>query len=418
MSIKTHIIASVIIVASSIAAVATYGEEILTINKALVVAYENNPRMIEAKHGIEMAKGDLVTARALPDPEIEFEIGGLKKNEDGKRRTNLDKVGIKQEFEPLGVRGLKSKIAGNEILIQEESVRIVWAEIYLLVRENYNKIILGKKQMELANDNLKILRQFYSRVEIQYQSGKAIKNDLQRAKIELLRAEAGYLYVEKEFKVDKAKLNMLLGRQIDTPLDIEEELKEEEVEVDFKELIQIAFTGKPDIKKEELSLDSKEKNLNKEQLSRLPSPFVGFERTTTDSENASAITIGMSLPLWDLNHGEVKRAKAENEAQKLKVESVKREVVLNVYEAYLTSELAHRQLGLLKKSLEEANELLRLADLRYSEGEIDFINFLDQVRTANQTRIEYYEGLFDLNNAISKLEKAVYASFRKEDYLK
>ena len=418
MSIKTHIIASVIMVSTSIAAVATYGEEVLTINKALVAAYENNPRMIEVKHGIEAAKGDLITARGLPDPEIKFEIGGLNKNEDGKRRTNLDKVGIKQEFEPLGVRGLKSKIAGNEILIREESVRIVWAEIYLMVRENYNKIILGKKQMELANDNLKILRQFYSRVEIQYQSGKAIKNDLQRAKIELLRAEAGYLYTEKEFKVDKAKLNMLFGRQIDTPFDIEEELKEEEVELDFNELIQIAFTEKPDIKKEELSLDSKEKNLNKEQLSRLPSPFVGFERTTTDSENGAAITIGMSLPLWGFNQGEVKKAKAENEAQKVKVESVKREVVLDVYEAYLTSELAHRQLGLLKKSLEEANELLRLADLRYSEGEIDFINFLDQVRTANQTRIEYYEGLFDLNNAISKLEKAVYASFRKEDYLK
>jgi outer membrane protein TolC len=419
MNIKLHIITSVIIVSVSIAAVSTYAEEeIFTLDTALVTAYENNPRMTEARKSVEAVKGDSITARVLPNPEVEFEIGGLKKNEDGKRRTNLDKVGVKQEFEPFGVRGLKSKIARNEILIQEESVRAVWSEIYLKVRENYNKIILDKKQMELASDNLNILRQFYSRVEIRFQSGKAIKNELQRAKIELLEAEAGYLNAEKEFKVDKAKLNLLLGRAVDTPFDIKEELKEEELELDFKELTERAFTQRPDIKQEELSLDSKVKNLTKEQLSRLPSPFVGFERTTTDYENDSAITIGMSLPLWDLNQGEVKKAKAEKEAQKVKVESVKREVVLDVYEAYLTSELAHRQLVLLKKSLEEANELLRLADMRYSEGEIDFINFLDQVRTANQTRIKYYEGLFILTNAISRLEKAVYTSLRKEDYLK
>ena len=405
-------------VLASIATVSVYAEETLTLDRALMTAYENNPRMIEAKRGVEAAKGSSITVGALPDPEVEFEIGGLKKNEDGKRRANLDKFGIQQEFEPLGVRGLKSEIAGNRILIQEESVRAVWSEIYLKVRENYNKIILHKKQMELAKDNLNILRQFYSRVEIHFQSGKAIKNELQRAKIELLGAETDYLAAEKEFKVDKAKLNLLLGRAVDTPFDIKEELKEEELELDFKELARLALMQRPDIKREELTLDSKARNLTKEQLSRLPSPFVGFERTRTDYENDFSIRIGMSLPLWDLNQDEVRKARAEKEAQKVKVESVKREVALDVYEAYLTSELAHRQFALLKKSLEEANELLRLADLRYSEGEIDFINFLDQVRIANQTRIKYYEGLFSLTNTISQLEKAVYTSLRKEKYLK
>jgi len=415
---KIKVIICAVILFQCFISTIVYAEETLTLDKALVTAYENNPRMTEVRKGVEAAKGDLITVRALPAPEVEFEIGGLKKNENGKRRTNLDKVGIQQEFEPFGVRGLKSKIARNEILIQEESVRAVWSEIYLEVRENYNKIILHKKQMDLASDNLNILRQFYSRVEVSFQSGKAIKNELQRAKIELLGAEIGYLNAEKEFKVDKAKLNLLLGREVDTPFDIKEELKEEELQLDFKELTHLAVTQRPDIKQEELTLDSKGRNLTKEQLSRLPSPFVSFERTTTDDENDSAITIGMTLPLWDFNQGGVKKAKAEKEAQKAKVESVKREVILDVYEDYLAAELAHRQFELLKKSLEEANELLRLTDLRYSEGEIDFINFLDQVRTANQTRIKYYEGLFSFINAISRLEKAVYTSLRKEEYLK
>ena len=59
-----------------------------------------------------------------------------------------------------------------------------------------------------------------------------------------------------------------------------------------------------------------------------------------------------------------------------------------------------------------------MSDLSYSEGGIDFINFLDQVKTATETRILYYEGLFDLGNAISRLEKVMYSSLRKEGYLK
>ena len=250
-----------------------------------------------------------------------------------------------------------------------------------------------------------------------FQSGQALKNDVQRAKIELLDAENAYLAAEKESKTNKARLNLLLGRAMDTFFEIEEELKDEELQLDLKELTQVAFSKSPAIKSEDLALNSKTANLTKEELNRLPSPFVGFKRTTEEYENDSSVVVGVSVPLWNLNQGEVKKAKAEKDAQIVKTQAAKREVVFNVFEAYLNAELAHRQLELLKKSLEEANELLHLANLRYGEGEIDFINFLDQTRTSTQTRVKYYEGLFSLNKAINELEKTIYASVRKEGYL-
>ena len=61
---------------------------------------------------------------------------------------------------------------------------------------------------------------------------------------------------------------------------------------------------------------------------------------------------------------------------------------------------------------------LRLADLRYSEGEIDFINYLDQIKAVTESRVGYYESLFKLNDALSNMEKTIYASLRGEGYLK
>ncbi len=52
--------------------------------------------------------------------------------------------------------------------------------------------------VELAHENLNIMRQFYSRVELRFQSGRAMKDELQRSRIELLQSEAAYLAAEKD----------------------------------------------------------------------------------------------------------------------------------------------------------------------------------------------------------------------------
>jgi len=393
-------------------------EEMLTLDKALTLAFENNPRVLESRKAVIAAGGDLITAGSLPDPEVGFEIGGLKRDEDGKRQVNLGSFEIRQGFDPPGVRGLRKEIASNAISVQEESLRQAWGEIYSRVRQTYNKIILDKKKIELAKGNLEIFRNFFSRVQQRLQSGQALKNELQRARIELLKAENTSLAAEKELKTDKAQLNLLMGRAMEFAFDIEEELKEEKLEIGLQKLTEIAFANRPDVKQERLNLDSKTKNVTKEERERLPAPYIGFQRIREDYENDYGVVFGFSFPLWSGNRGQIQRAMAEKDAQRVRLDATRREAAFEVYQTYLEVELTQKQLDSLKKSLEEANELLHLADLSYSEGELDFINYLDQVRTVAETRVQYYEGLFNLNSAVTELEKNVYTSMRKEAYLR
>ena len=213
----------------------------LTLDKALELAYDNNPRMIEVRQSIVSAKGEKISAMALADPEVEFEIGGLKKEEGEERHINLDKFKIKQDFDPLGVYWIRNRIAKNDILVQEEALKDVWGVVYSEVREAYNKLILDNKRSELAQENLNILRQFFSKVQLRFKSGRALKNDVQRAKIEMLKSETEYLLVEKEVKEDKAKLNLLMGRPIEKVISIEEELEVEKLNLNLKELREMAL---------------------------------------------------------------------------------------------------------------------------------------------------------------------------------
>lgn len=391
--------------------------EALSLKETLSLAYDHNPQMIEARKTIQAAQGDLITTRTLLNPELEAEIGGLKKNEEGERKGHLETVSIVQPFEPFGVRELKTKIAKNEVKIGEESLKAVWSNIYSQVRSSYMKIILDKKEVELAQDNLSTMRQLFSNVQIRFQSGQGFKNDLQRAKIEMLRAENEYLIAEKEIKIDKGKLNLLLGRSLDIPFDIKEELKVEDLKLDLQKLTALAFK-RPDLKIEKLRVDSKNKNLMKEQLNRLPSFSLGFQKTNADYDKDYAALVSVSVPLWNLNQGEVKKAKAEKEIQEARLDVVEKEIGFDVYQAYLNAEVSQKQVEFLKESVEEANELIRLADLNYREGEIDFINYRDQVKTATETKVRYYEGIFNLDQSISELERAIYGSLREGEFLK
>ena len=233
----------------------------------------------------------------------------------------------------------------------------------------------------------------------------------------MLQAQHAYLTAEKNLKTDKARLNLALGRPLETEFEVEEKLEEENLQTSLETLKSVALANRPDIKIATLELDSKKKNLFKELLNRLPSYFLGFKRTDeVDGKDDYAVLVGLSIPLWNLNQGEVKKAKAEMEAQMTKSEAVTNEALFDVYQGYLEAELAQKQFELSKKSLEEANELLRLANLRYSEGEIDFLNYLDQIRTAMQSKINYYEGLFQLSRSISALEASIYSSLRQEEF--
>ncbi|MDP2653157.1 MAG: TolC family protein [Candidatus Omnitrophota bacterium] len=392
-------------------------EEVLSLKGALAAAYQDNPQMVEARARIGSAQGDLLTVRTWLNPELEAEVGGLKKNEAEERRGHLDSISIKQPFSPVGVRYLQTKMARNDVLAQEEMVKLTWAAVYADVRGLFSQIVLDQQSIRLAEDNANALRQFFSNVQIRYQSGQVLKNDLNRAQIELRKAESESLAAQRNLKVNKAGLNFLLGRPYDRPFEIREELREESLSLDLEDLIRRAIAQRPDLKAQALQFDSSRKDVVRAELGRLPSFSLGFEKTDTAYDKDYAALVSINVPLWNLNQGDVRKARARRTIEETKTDALKREIGLEVYRLFLNAEYAQSQIHLLNQSLREANELLSLAHLRYREGKIGFTDYLDQVKTAAQAKVNYYEALYDLERSINSLEVAIYTPLRQEDFL-
>ena len=390
------------------------GPEALTLEDALRIAYVNHPAMLEVKQEISASKGRWMQAEALPDLEMEMKVGGLKKqNQDGKetRKGNVDSFLFQQPLDPLGTRFLRGRMAWDEVKISRGNVELVWARVRQEVIGLYASILTDEKAQEIAAGNLKATRQFFTHVETRYQSGNALQSDVIRAKIEVSRSENDFLVAQKNLQVSKGKMNLALGRTVESPIQLSDFLAYESVHLQYAQIMKQALEKRADVRNEETRLKTRKKGVWSALLKViLPKMAIGVERTTTDYENDTAILIGASYPLWGFNLGEVKEAKAEKKIQQVRVEALKRQVGLEVYQAFLESELADKQVTLQKRAQDEANELLRQITLQYEEGKVPFLSYLENIKTIKETRLAYFTTLKNYKETVADLERTIQAT--------
>ena len=377
--------------------------ETLNFKTVVQLAYQHHPDMLNARASLKLAQGDFINARSFSNPEIELGLGDESSFE------------LRQPFSPLGVGFLKSKIAKNEVKIQEQYLKSSWGSVYTKVWQIYSDVLISQNQLELAEQNLESMRHFFGEVQIRYQSGRALKNEVQRAKIELLKTESEFLQVQGKLREAKARVNLAIGRSIDVDFKTEEQLNEYELDLEIEQIKAKALANRPDIKIAGLRVDSARNNLAKEQLSRLPSFFLGLQKTNKESDKDYTVLLGFSIPIWNLNQGEVKKANAQKELQEANQSITVNEALLDVHTAFWDVELKKQQLDLFKASVEEAHELLRLAHTRYGEGKIDFLNYLDQVSAVIEAKTSYYQALLNYSQSISHLEVSMNQSLRGEE---
>lgn len=387
----------------------------LSLDQALRIAFAHNPKVAEAKKEISASKGKWFDAEMLDDPQLETDIGGLKaKTQDQKivRKGNLDAFTITQPLDPIGTHFLKAGIAHDNVKIAKGELRTVWFEIRKNVISTYMNILSQEKAVEIADENLTITKEFLNKVEIKFNGGSVPRSDVLRAKIEVSRAENNLLVNQKDLKVAQGTLNLLLGQDAENMLKLNGALNYTKLKYRYDETIKkTALANRSDLKNEEIRFKSAKKSLWIAGLEGVfPKMSIGVQRSTQDFQNDTSIILQGSYPLWGFNFGKIKEANAEKEKQEIHLKAAKREVGLDIYQAFLEAELSDRQVILQQKAVEEANELLKQVTLKYEEGEVSFLNYLENIKTIKETKTEYYSALKNYQEKVAELESAIQSS--------
>ena len=155
----------------------------LTLDQALALAEQHNPRLHVAAAQLEGAHAGIRTARAYPNPEFKFLAGAQSAFLNSALTGAYQDYTFTQPIELPSVR--RSRLRAAEL--RRDSSDLGLAESLLGVRaavkQAFYDVLRRKGEVGLAQENLKLIEDLRRRIQVQVDVGEA-------ARLELIRAES------------------------------------------------------------------------------------------------------------------------------------------------------------------------------------------------------------------------------------
>ena len=302
--------------------------------------------------------------------------------------------------------------------LSKTNVEVVKRDLVLTVRVGYFNILTSEKIMGVAQQAVK---QFEAQLEVTkafFEVGIVPKNDLLQAEVRLANAVQALVKAENDVATAKASFNILLRREVNTPLSVVDILEYKPFPLRFEESLEEAFQKRPEIKTAELNIGQAKENVKIARSEYFPTvSLTGAYARSSDEVVLNGdlrndrwnIQTLATMTLW--NWGNTAYKVGENKVKVTQAEDSKTQLIdsitLEVKNDYLSMQVAEKNVSVAQKSIEQAEENLRMNEERYKYQVATQTDVLDAVVLLAQARVNYYGALSDFNIAKARLERAM-----------
>jgi outer membrane protein TolC len=218
----------------------------------------------------------------------------------------------------------------------------------------------------------------------------------------------------------KAKFNTILRRAIDSPVAIEDILKEQTLATPLAACVAEALENRPEIRSYLLRVEQARSNVKLSQSEYYPNvSLVGNYARYGDTPGVSGSPYKpeenwyvLAIANWNFwEWGKTKHRvdagiSRENRAADL-LTNIRDQITLEVKNAFLLLHEAEKQLLVTKKAIEQAEENFRINTERYREQVGTSTEVIDAQTLITKARSDHFNALGDLNINQARLERAM-----------
>jgi len=406
------------------------GAEQLTLQQAIHAALKDNPALKSYSWTLQAQEEELQSAKGHLFPKLKMEeryqrtdnptYGFMSKlnqerftQEDFLIESLNDPADI-SDFQtsfsieqPLFVPGVYTgiRMAGNELEAKQAEYQRKKEEVLLSVVKTFHAIMASKKYVEVARKGREDAEEHKRIAALRYDAGMGLQSDVLRAGVAVNKAEAALVRAESNREVAARSLGLLLGRT--DPVDIAEDrplLPLNDLDVYLKAAVQ-----REDLNALKLRYDNSRQSVKKERSALLPEAGIGGSYFLNDHnspfspEGESYIVAGFIR--WNLIdasvHHKIKKARARVREMEEAVTGYEKEIHFRINEAYIRVREKQQNMSLSEAVLKEAEEALRLVNIRYEHSLAPMVDVLDTQTAADEARARLLEAENDYLNAIA-----------------
>lgn len=187
----------------------------------LAYAAEHRPELMQAKYGVDAAKGALMVARSGHMPQVAASATQQwsDKNWPGDENGNWA-VGVNVSMNVFDTGVTLSKIHGAEADLQkaEETYRNTVDSVNLDVRSNYLGLREAEKRISTTKLAVEQADEDYRIAQLRYMSGVGTNTDVLDAQVALTQAKTNYTQALYDYNTSKTALETSIGVPMENPV--------------------------------------------------------------------------------------------------------------------------------------------------------------------------------------------------------
>lgn len=354
----------------------------LTLTAAVDLAVRDNTNLKSLRARWEAMQERPAQAGALPNPM--FSYSGMDMASGGTWPDTTEKrFMIQQEFPWRGKRGLREGIALKDAEALHHELNAMTLDIVMMVKERVFDLCAVQQVIRLLREEDAVIRRLVKVTETLYATGARSQVDVLKAHAEITLLKQKLLETQAQENTLKAKLNSLLNRRADAPLELMLPPPATRSSTDVNHLYALALANRSEIQAAQTQVERYDLERNLIAKDSLPDYKLGLEyRDIEASDSMLMFSISLDLP--------IRRAKYRagvREAEKMKIsseaarETAEQQSAFDVQDAHFKLLTTQRTLDLYRTELiPQATARLDASEAGYRTGQVDFMDLLESER--------------------------------------
>ncbi|MDX8574542.1 MULTISPECIES: TolC family protein [Elizabethkingia] len=360
---------------------------------------KNNLELLAQQYNINLADADIMQAKIWDLPEVTFQANAY--NPEGKRFFDIGKsknATIQQLIYLGGKKKNEIEFAkSNKELAQLQFSQLL-ADLRSQMRETYYALYFEEKKLQSVDIQLKYMNDLLEAYRVQTQKGNTSLKDEVRLQAVVINLNNDKVEINNNILQQQQSMKVLTGlnESMLTNFGDEEANKLMAVEplMTIDDIKQKALENNADYLFSVKTIDNNKTYLKWQKSLNVPDINVGgaWSQNGGTFNNEIDFTIGIPIPLWKRNKGNVVKAQYQIEQSQKTVEMKKQQLETQLDMAYQTWQNQYQQYFTLKPQDMDNLETVYQGILKnFRKGNISLIEFTDFTDSYRQTILQLYE---------------------------
>lgn len=378
---------------------------------------QSNLELLAQKYNVEADKALIGQAKLWDNPVLSTDQniydGGSKKffyHNSGQGYGQVF-VQLSQVFTTAGKRGKEVQVARDNAKVQEAEFNDLMRKLHYNLQLDFGQLASLIDEDKVYQEETSSVTTLVNAMQKSFDAGNTSMKDLVRLKALLFGLQNTMIENEQQINDLQTELKTLLVAKETTFIaPIVSSANAADVTLDVQTLIGQAKTNRPDYLSNQYQYSSATDNLALQKALASPDITIGmaYDKNSSYAPNYYGFQIGLPLPFFNRNQGNIKSAKYNMMSQESTLKDnelrLKNEVVSATNQYRLSRQLVSTQ----QVAFDQQYDTLFKNMLKsYRERQIGLIEFVDFFDTYKDTKLKILQQQYSLQKAIADLNYAV-----------